>query len=401
MTKSEEIIAKSERYLARNYKPLPFAIVKGSGVWVWDADGKKYIDMLSTYSANSFGHLDCRIVDAGVEQLSRLASNPRCFYNDKLADFAEAVANFCGMDKVLPKNTGTEAVEATIILSRKYAYKVKGIPDNQAIIIGCNDNFAGRTLGSRSLSTTQEYRYQAGPLAGGFDWVPFNDPDALERSITENTAAFFVEPIQGEAGIKVPSDGYLPRVREICDRHNVLLVFDEVQTGFGRTGYDFAYQHENVKPNLLILAKALSGGIPPISAVVGPQEIMDIIEPGDDGSTFGGNPFACACAIEALSVFKEDKLSENAMAMGNYFIPQLKSMKSHWIKEVRGRGLMIGVELFEEAGGARRFCEELGRNGVLCYYTHENVLRLSPPLIITRKELDWALNRIKTVFERP
>ena len=357
--------------------------------------------MLSTYSANIFGHLDRRIVKAAVDQLSKLASNPRCFYNDKLADFAEAVANFCGMDKVLVKNTGAEAVESAILIARKWGHTVKGgVEENQAEIIVCIDNFHGRTMGPRSASSTIEYKKLFGPLASGFNWIPFADPYALERAITKNTVAFLVEPILGEGGIIVPYDGYLREVRGICDKHNILLIFDEVQTGFGRTGYDFAYQYENVRPDLLILAKALGGGIAAISAVVGPEELMNVIQPGDDGSTFGGNPFACALAIETISILKKDKLSENAMRMGNYFIPKLKAINSPLIKEVRGRGLMIGVELVKEAGGARRFCEELGKNGVLCYYTHENVLRLSPPLIIQKREIDLAMERIEKVFFR-
>ena len=398
MTRSQELILKSEEYLARNYKPLPFVPVRGSGVWVWDADGAKYLDMLSTYSVNNFGHLHPRIVQAVIRQLGKLASNPRCFYNDKLAEFAEKVAKFCEMDKVLPKNTGAEAVESAILISRKWGYVTKGIKKDRAEIIACDDNFHGRTMGSRSASTAPEYRDLFGPLADGFKWIPFGDPDALGRSITKNTVAFLVEPILGEGGIVVPPDGYLREIRRICDKYNILLVLDEVQTGFGRTGYDFAYQRENIKPDLLILAKALSGGVPPISAVVGPEEIMDIIEPGDDGSTFGGNPLACAAAIEAISVLKEEKLSERAMEMGNYFIPCLKEIKSPRIKEVRGRGLMIGVELVKEAGGARRFCDELGKNGILCYYTREDVLRLSPPLTIVREEIDWALERIERVL---
>lgn len=398
MTRSQEIIEMSNQYLAGNYKPLPFVNIVGSGPWVWDADGTKRLNMLSTYSANSFGDLHPRVVEIARRQLSKLTSNPRCFYNDKLAEFAKKLAQFCGMDMVLPKNTGAEAVESAICISRKWGYVVKGIRGG-AEIIGCNDNFHGRTMGPRSLSTTPEYRDLFGPLTGGFKWIPFADPDALGRFVTKNTVAFFVEPIQGEGGIVVPPDGYFREVEKICRKNDILLVLDEVQTGFGRTGYDFAYQHENIKPDLLIVAKTLGGGIMPVSAVVGPRTIMGIIAEGDDGSTFGGNPLACAVAIEAINVLRGERLSEKAMDMGKYFISRLKEIKSPMIKEVRGRGLMIGVELHKEAGGARRFCEELGNNGILCYYAHENVLRLSPPLIISRAEIDWAMERIEKVFQ--
>ncbi len=403
MTRSEEIMAMADKYLARNYKPLPFVNVVRSGSWVWDAEGTKRLDMLSNYSADNFGALHPRIVDAAIRQLGFLAIDPRCFYNDKLPKLAEMLAQFCGMDRILPKVTGTEAVESAILISRKWGYMVKGLKKETAEIIGCNENFHGRTMGSRSLSTTLEYRGLFGPLAVGFRWIPFGDPDALGRIITKNTVAFFVEPIQGEGGIVVPPDGYLREVEKICRRNNVLLVLDEVQTGFGRTGYDFAYQyenirHENVRPDLLIVGKALGGGIVPISAVVGPEAVMSVISPGDDGSTFGGNPLACAVAIEAISVLKEERLAERARDMGGYFIACLKKIKSPLIKEVRGRGLMIGVELVEEAGGARKYCEELGKNGVLCYYTRENVLRFSPPLTISKLELKWGLSRIKDVL---
>ncbi len=399
MTRSQEIIAKSEKYLAHNYKPLPFAIVRGHGVWVWDADGKKYLNMTSTYSADALGELDSRVIQAANIQLTRLANIGRFVYNDRLADFAEAIANLTGMDKVLPKNTGTEAVESAILIARKRGYLRKGgVEENKAEIITCIDNFHGRTMGSRSASSTREYRKMFGPLADGFKWVRFGDSNALEKAITSNTVAFLVEPVLGEGGFIFPPPGYFREVRRICSEHNVLLVFDEVQTGLGRTGYDFAFEHEDIRPDLLIMAKALGGGVGTISAVAGPREFMDVIESGDDGSTFGGNPFACACALEFLSILKEDKLSENAMAMGNYFIPKLKEIESPWIKEVRGRGLMIGIELKKEAGGARQFCEELCHNGILCYYTHENVIRLSPPLIITKEQIDWALERIKRVL---
>ncbi len=400
MTKSQEIMAKSRKYLANNYKPMPFAIVRGDGVWVWDAEGNKYMDMLSTYSANNLGHLDSRMVETMISQLGRLACNPRSFYNDKLADFGEAVANLSGMDKVLPKNTGAEAVESAILIARKWGYIKKRvrIEEDKAEIIVCNHNFHGRTMGSRSASSTQEYRKYFGPLADGFVWVPFGNANELEAAITKNTVAFLVEPILGEGGIIVPPEGYFKEVRRICNYYDILLVLDEVQTGFGRTGYDFAFEHEGIRPDLLVMAKALGGGVATISAVAGPREFMDIIEPGDDGSTFGGNPLACAAALKSIKILKEDNLSENSRKMGNYFIPQLKEIRSSLIKEVRGRGLMIGIELVKEAGGARKVCEELCYNGVLCYYTDENVIRISPPLIITNEHIDWAVEKIKEVL---
>jgi len=400
MTRSEEIMTMADKYLARNYRPLPFVNVVRSGSWVWDADGVKRLDMLGNYSADNFGALHPRIVGAVIRQLGFLAVDPRCFYNDKLPKLAEMLAQLCGMDKVLPKVTGTEAVETAILISRKWGYVFKNVGENKAEIIGCNENFHGRTMGSRSLSTTREYRDLFGPLAVGFKWVSFGDPDALGRTITKDTVAFFVEPIQGEGGIIVPPDGYLLEVEKICRKNNILLVLDEVQTGFGRTGYDFAYQYEDIRPDLLIVGKALGGGVVPISAVVGLEIVMSVISPGDDGSTFGGNPLACAAAVEAINVLKEEGLSEKAMDTGKYFISRLKEIRSPLIKEVRGRGLMIGIELIEEAGGARKFCEKLGKNGVLCYYTRENVLRLSPPLTITRTEVEWGLERMERVFSQ-
>ncbi len=400
MTKSEKTIAISDRYLARNYNPLPFVNIVSSGCWVWDAEGIKRLNMLSTYSADNFGGLHPRIVKAANRQLLRMTIDPRCFYSDVRAEFAKQITEFCGMDRVLPKVTGTEAVESAILISRKWGYLTKEVEENQAVVISCYDNFHGRTYGSRSLSTTKEYRHLFGPLMPGINWVPFGDPDELGRAITKNTIAFFVEPIQGEGGIIIPSEGYLKEIQKICRRYNVLLVVDEIQTGFGRTGKDFAFQHENVKPDLLIIGKALGGGIVPSSAVLGTERVMSVISPGDDGSTFGGYPLACVVGIEAISVVREERLSEKSMKMGEYFLWHLKSIKSPLIKEVRGRGLMVGIELFEGAGGARKYCEELARNEILCYYTHENVLRLSPPLIITVKEINWGLERIQRVLGR-
>ncbi len=402
MTKSEAIIEDGKKYLAANYNPLPFVTASGCGVWIYDADDKEYLDMLSCYSANNFGNCNDDLVNALMEQIRKLAISPRCFWNDKLVEFAKKVTGFCGMDKVLPKNTGAEAVESAILIARKFGYERKGgVEEGQAEIIACIDNFHGRTLGPRSMSTTYNYRYLFGPLGQGFSWVPFGDSNALVKAINKNTVAFFVEPILGEGGIVVPPEGYLREVETICRQHNVLLVVDEIQTGFGRTGYDFAYQYDGVRPDLLIVAKALGGGILGISGVLGRDVIMSVIKPGDDGSTLGGNPLACAVAIEAIELLDREGLSEKARSLGDYFISCLKEIKSPLIKEVRGRGLMIGIELVEEAGGARRFCEQLGHEGMLCYYTHENVLRLSPPLTIKKIHLDWCLKKIRKVLQRP
>ena len=404
MSKSQEIVEKSEKFLANNYAPLPFATAWGEGAWYHDADGDQALDLLSGYSMNNFGIRHPRLVEAAKKQMDLLPTDPRCFFNNIRSEFAEVMTKFCGMDRVLPKVTGTEAVESAIIIAHKYGYLVKsrlvtgGIPHDKAEIIACYDNFHGRTMGSRGMSTTQEYKYLFGPFAPGFDWVPFNDPDALGRKINKNTVAFFVEPIQGEGGINVPDEGYLKEVGKICRKYNVLLVVDEVQTGFGRTGRDFAHQHEDVRPDLLIIGKALGGGIVPSSAVLGRNKVMNVISPGDDGSTFGGYPLACAVGIEVVNLMKEEKLSERAMEMGSYFQSRLDQIKSPLIKEVRGKGLLIGIELFDKAGSARRYCEELVRNGVLCNDTHKNVIRISPPLIIRRLEIDWALERIEKVL---
>jgi len=410
MTKSEAIIEEGKKYLAGNYNPLPFVTASGSGVWIYDADDKEYLDMLSCYSANNFGNCNDDLVNALMEQIRKLAISPRCFWNDKLVEFAKKITGFCGMDRILVKNTGAEAVESAILIARKFGYEHKegGVEEGRAEIITCIDNFHGRTLGPRSMSTTYQYRHLFGPLGQGFSWVPFGDSSALVKAINKNTVAFFVEPILGEGGIIVPPDGYLREVETICRQHNILLVVDEIQTGFGRTGYDFAYQYENVrpdllkvKPDLLIVAKALGGGILGISGVLGRDDVMSVIKPGDDGSTLGGNPLACAVAIEAIEILEREGLSEKARNLGDYFISRLKEIESPLIKEVRGRGLMIGIELVKEAGGARQFCEQLGHEGVLCYYTHEHVLRLSPPLTIKKIHLDWCLEKIRKVLRRP
>ena len=400
MTKTQEVIEKSEKFLTRNYAPYHYASSRGLGIKCWDVEGDEFNDWLSGYSASNFGVRHPRLVEAAKRQLDLLPTDPRCFYNEKRAEFAEVVTRFCGMDRILPKVTGTEAVESAILVARKWGYVIKGgIQENEAEIICCNDNFHGRTMGSRSMSTTKEYRDLFGPLTHGFKPVHFGDPDAVGRAITKNTVAVFVEPIQGEGGINIPSDGYLRELEKICRNYNILLVIDEIQTGFGRTGRDFAYQYEEgVRPDILIIGKALGGGIVPSSAILGPESVMRVVGPGDDGSTFGGYPLACAIGIEAVAVLQEERLSERSAEMGQYLLSQLKEIKSPLIKEVRGKGLLVGIELIKEVGSARPFCEGLIKNGILCHYTHERVIRLSPPLIISRSEIDWGLEGIKKVL---
>ena len=400
-SKIDKIVQKTERFSARNYNRMPIAIESARGAWVLDEDYRSNLEMLSCYSALNFGHLHPRIVGALRRQLNKVAVIPQLYYNSTVADFYEKVADFCDMDSVLAKNGGAEAIEAAIKLSRKWGYKIKRVPDGMAEIICCNGNFHGRTYGPLSLSDVEQYRDGFGPFLSGFIKIPFNDLDALENVITENTVSFIVEPIQGEGGIIVPSDGYLAKSREICRRYNVLFVLDEIQTGFGRTGYDLAYKYEgeSAKPDILILGKALGGGLLPVSAVVTRREIMSVITPGDDGSTFGGNPLACAVGIEAINVLKEEKLSERARVLGGYLISELKKIESPCIKEVRGRGLLVGIELTQESIDARRFCELLLERGILCKDAHEKVIRISPPLVIGKAELNSGICAIKKVFK--
>jgi len=395
-------MAETEKFSANNYHPLPVVLTEGKGVWVRDVDNHRYLDMLSAYSSQNFGHCHPRIVRVLTEQAKRLAVTSRAFYTDKFAEFSKVISNFSGMDKVLPANGGAEAVETAIKISRKWGYESKGVEKGSAEIITCEGNFHGRTTTIISFSTEHQNKNSFGPFAPGFRNIPFGDSGALDRSITKNTVAFLLEPIQGEGGIVIPPCGYLREVRSICRKNNVLLVMDEIQTGMGRTGFDFAYQEEDrfggAKPDMLILGKALGGGMLPVSAVLADDKIMGVLRPGDHGSTFGGSPIACAVAIEAINVLREEKLSNNAKDMGRYFINRLKKIPSPLIKEVRGRGLLIGLELYPKAGGGRRFCEVALENVILCKETKENVIRFAPPLTINESQLDWSLERIKKVF---
>ncbi len=397
-TVTEELIALEDRYGAHNYLPLDVVLTRGEGVWVWDVDGNRYMDCLSAYSAVNQGHGHPRIRQALIDQASRLPLTSRAFRNDQLGRFYQQVCELTGYEMVLPMNTGAEAVESAIKAARKWGYTIKGVPDGQAEIIACAGNFAGRTVTIVGFSTEPQYRDGFGPFTPGFKVVPYGDAQALEAAITPNTVAFIVEPIQGEGGVIVPPAGYLRQVRDLCTRHNVLMIADEIQTGLGRTGKLFACDHEDVKPDMVTIGKALSGGFYPVSAVLASREILGVFRPGDHGSTFGGNPLGAAVGQAALSVLVEENMIENAAVMGEYFQDMLAEINSPHVKEVRGRGLMIGVELKPEAGGARRFCEALQENGILAKETHRNIIRFAPPLVITQEDVDWAIERIRPVL---
>jgi ornithine--oxo-acid transaminase len=395
---ARELIELEDRFGAHNYHPLDVVLTRGEGVWVWDVDGRRYLDCLSAYSAVNQGHAHPRILAAMVEQAGRLPLTSRAFRNDQLGPYYRELSALTGYPRILPMNSGAEAVETAIKAARKWAYDVKGVPDGAAEIIACEGNFGGRTISIISFSPEPLYRAGFGPLTPGFSLVPYGDADAIEAAITPNTAAFIVEPIQGEGGVIVPPDGYLRRVREICDRNGVLLIADEIQTGLGRTGRLFAFDHEGVQADIVTIGKALSGGFYPVSAVLASDEIMDVFTPGTHGSTFGGSPLACAVARAALRVLVDEDLVANAATMGEYFMGRLREVATGHVREVRGRGLLIGVELRPEAGGARRFCEALQRDGILAKETHEHTIRFAPPLVITRDEIDWAMERIAPVL---
>lgn len=390
---------KMERdYGAHNYHPLDVVIARAEGIWVTDVEGKRYLDCLSAYSAVNQGHNHPLIRRAMIEQLDKVTLTSRAFYNDQLGLFYKQLVETMDFEMVLPMNSGAEAVETALKAARKWGYQVKGVPENQAEIIVCRDNFAGRTITIISFSTEEQYRDGFGPHTSGFKVIPFGDADALRQAIMPNTVAFLFEPIQGEGGINVPPDGYLRQVRQICDEHNVLMIADEIQTGLGRTGYLLACQYEDVQPDVVTIGKALSGGFYPVSAVLSRRDVLGVFNPGDHGSTFGGNPLACAVAREALNVLVDEGLIENSRTLGTYFLEQLHQLESPHIKEVRGRGLMIGIELHAEAGGARRFCEALRDRGILCKETHEHIIRFAPPLILTREDVDWLMERIRDVL---
>jgi len=395
----EEYIALENRYGAHNYKPLDVVLQRGKGIWVWDVNQKRYLDCLASYSAVNQGHCHPEILAAAKAQMRKLTLTSRAFRNDQLGPFFKEICALTRSHKVLPMNSGAEAVETVIKAVRKWGYQVKGVPKNKARIIVCKNNFHGRTIGIVSFSTEPQYREGFGPFTPGFQVIPFGDAAALEKAITPHTVAFLAEPIQGEGGVIVPPDGYLKKVRKICSAHNVVLILDEIQTGLGRTGKLLAEEHEGIEADVTLVGKALSGGFYPISAVLSNMEVMGVFLPGDHGSTFGGNPLACAVARTAVRVLMKEKMIENAQEMGEYFMAGLKAIKSPFVREVRGRGLMIGVELHKTAGGARRFCEALMQKGLLCKETHQDVIRLTPPLVITRSEIDWALRRIASVLK--
>ncbi len=393
---SKKYIDLENEYGAHNYHPLDVVLSSGSGVWVTDVDGKKYMDCLSAYSALNQGHCHPRIYEAFVKQAKKMTLTSRAFRNDMLGLFAEKLVKLSEMEMMLPMNSGAEAVETAIKAVRKWGYKIKGIPEDKAEIIVCKNNFHGRTTTIVGFATEDQYRDGFGPFPAGFKIIEFGNSKALEEAITENTAAFMVEPIQGEGGIIIPAAGYLKEVQEICKKNNVLFAADEIQTGLGRTGKFFAYMHEEgVKPDMLIVGKALSGGFYPVSAVLSSKDILGVFNPGDHGSTFGGNPLACAVAIEALDVLIDENLSERSAELGEYLINKLRDIDSSYVREIRGRGLFIGIELKPEARGARRFCEFLQQEGLLAKETHEHVIRLAPPLVISKEEIDWAFDKIK------
>ncbi|SDG64694.1 ornithine--oxo-acid transaminase [Pelagibacterium luteolum] len=398
MTLTEELIALESSLGAHNYKPLDVALVRGDGVYVYDVDGKRYLDCLSAYSAVNQGHCHPRILQAMIDQARKLTLTSRAFHNDQLGHFYQEIAELTGAHKVLPMNTGAEAVESAIKAVRKWGYEVKGVEKDRAEIIVCSNNFHGRTMGIVGFSTDPDARAGFGPFAPGFKIVPFGDAEAFERAITPNTVGFLVEPIQGEAGVIIPPAGYFTRVRELCTQHNVTLILDEIQTGLGRTGKLLAEQHEGIEADVTLLGKALSGGFYPVSAVLSNSEVLGVLQPGQHGSTFGGNPLACAVARMALKVLVDEGMIENAAALGPYFPDGLAGIKSNHVKSVRGRGLMLAIDLHPEAGGARQFCYALRDKGILAKDTHTNTIRIAPPLVITKQQIDDALEVFSSVL---
>ena len=395
---SDTLIEQADTWSAHNYHPLPVVLVRGEGVWVYDAEGRKYMDMLSAYSALSQGHRHPRIVQALKDQADRITLTSRAFHNEVFGPFCEKLCRLAGVEMALLMNTGAEAVETAIKTARKWGYLVKKVPRPEAEIIVCENNFHGRTTTIVGMSSEAQYKDDFGPYDGGFRMIPYGDAAALEAAITPRTVAFLVEPIQGEAGILVPPDGYLKAASAICRRHDVLLVMDEIQTGFGRTGMMFGADHAGVRADLYVLGKALGGGVLPVSGVVGRKDILGLFRPGDHGSTFGGYPLACAVGMAALDVIVQERLPERALEMGTYFMSRLRALNSPHVKEVRGKGLLIGVEIKPERGKARPYCERLMDLGILAKETHDQVIRFAPPLVITREEADWALERIGQVL---
>lgn len=395
MTKTAQIIEQTEKFGAPNYHPLPIVITEAEGVWVKDPEGNKFMDMLSAYSAVNQGHRHPKIIQALKDQADRVTLTSRAFHNDKLAPWYEMICEISGKEMALPMNTGAEAVETAFKAARRWAYDVKGVEEGKAEVITCEGNFHGRTMTAVSLSSDPDYRRGFGPMLPGIKIIPYSDLEALKNAITPNTAAFLIEPIQGEAGIVMPEEGFLKAARELCRENNVLFIADEIQCGLARTGKMFACEWEDVEPDMYILGKALGGGVFPISCVVADHEILGVFNPGSHGSTFGGNPLACAVSIASLEVLKDEKLADRSLELGEYFIGKLREIQHPSIKEVRGRGLFIGMELTE---AARPYCEKLKELGLLCKETHDTVIRFAPPLVISKEELDWAIERIQKVF---
>jgi len=395
---SQKLIDLAETWSAHNYHPLPVVLTRGEGVWVHDPDGNRYMDMLSAYSALNHGHRHPRIIQALKDQADRITLTSRAFHNDLFGPLCEKLCRLAGQEMTLLMNSGAEAVETAIKTARKWGYKVKKVPRDKAEIIVCENNFHGRTTTIVGFSSEEQYREDFGPFTPGFKLIPYGDAQALERAITPETIGFLVEPIQGEAGILMPADGYMKKAAEICRRNRVLLIADEIQTGFGRTGKLFCYEHDGIVPDLIIVGKALGGGVLPVSGVIGKRETLGLFRPGDHGSTFGGNTLACAVAIAALDVLVEERLVERSAEMGAYFMKRLREIRSDKVREVRGRGLLIGVEIKEEHGTARPYCENLMELGILAKETHHQVIRFAPPLVMTREEADWALERIAKVL---
>ncbi|MDW7739440.1 MAG: ornithine--oxo-acid transaminase [Bacillota bacterium] len=395
MPSTSEILKVTEQYSARNYLPLPVVLTKGKGVWVEDPEGNRYMDMLSAYSAMNFGHCHPKIISALKEQADRITVTSRAFHNDHLGTFCRMLSELTSKKMVLPMNTGAEAVETAIKAVRRWAYRIKKVAPDKAEIITCRGNFHGRTTTIVSFSSDEAYKADFGPFSPGFKIIEYGSIDALKAAINNNTCAFLVEPVQGEAGIIIPPEGYLEEAYKLCKDNNVLFVADEIQTGFGRTGKMFACDWEKVIPDVYILGKALGGGVLPISAVTADEEILGVFEPGSHGSTFGGNPLACAVSIRALQVMKEEKLVENSADLGKYFLSKLKDIANPVVMDIRGKGLFVGVELTEKA---RPYCEELMKMGILAKETHDNVIRFAPPLIIDKKDLDWAIDAIHKLF---
>jgi ornithine--oxo-acid transaminase len=391
---TDRFIDLAEKYSAHNYHPLPVVIEKAQGVWVWDPEGNKYMDMLAAYSAVNQGHCHPRILEALRTQAERVTLTSRAFHNDRFGPLCELLSKMTGYDKSLLMNSGAEAVETAIKMARKWGYQKKGVAKDQAEIVVCSGNFHGRTTTIVGFSSDEQYREGFGPFTPGFRIIPYGDADALQAAMTPNTVAFLVEPIQGEAGIIIPPDGYLKRAQEICRANGSLLICDEIQSGLGRTGRLFASEWEDVRPDAVIIGKALSGGFYPVSAVLASDQLMSVFHPGDHGSTFGGNPLGCAVAHAALEVLRDEKLVENSEKMGTYLADRIREMPQDNIQEIRARGLWIGVEIKRSSGSARPYCEDLMRRGILAKETHEQVVRIAPPLVVTKEEVDWALERI-------